>query len=507
MRPSTKYELSEADFIRFSGLVHTASGLVIPPVRRKDLEEAVWAAMEEESICHPDVFYDLLTSSRANGDRLERLAARLTVGETHFFRNKAQFQALENHILPELIARNRETRRLRIWSAGCASGEEPYSLAILLHRLLPDLAQWNILLLATDINRQSLEKAQRGLYGSWSFREVPPGIQETYFTPVDRRFELSPAIRKMVTFAYLNLIEDRYPSLSTNTQSMDLIFCRNVLIYFNEASNRLIVERLYHSLRDGGWLIVGHTEPSQTIYARFKTCNFPGTTLYQKPLPGEDRETIDSPSLRHLPPALPVVPARAAIAPVRAARPKAVPATRPALPETSPADVPREIETAQAWIEAGQTEQAFTILAEQHQKQPDDPWPPFYLARICADRLELQAAEDWIRIVLAKDPLMASAHYLYGMILQEGGRLQESLKALRASVYADAGFIMGHYALGGLYLQLSQPKRALKSFRNVENLLQDQPDTVLIPEGDGLTAGRLMEFVETQKGLLKQWHI
>src|SRR5205085_1716639 len=129
----------------------------------------------------------------------------------------------------------RKVQRLRVWSAGCATGEEAYSLAILLEELLPDLAFWDVQILATDINRRSLARAQVGVYSPWSFREVPEGIQARYFTVQGRNFEVLPRIRERVSFAYLNLVEDNYPSLLNHTHDLDLILFRNVLIYFGEA--------------------------------------------------------------------------------------------------------------------------------------------------------------------------------------------------------------------------------------------------------------------------------
>src|SRR5262249_24082640 len=159
-----------------------------------------------------DALYAQLASAEGR-PALDELLEALTIGETHFFRNRAQFAALESHILPELIARRRDTRQLRVWSAGCASGEEPYSLAIAIERQLPDVADWQVLILATDINRQALEKARRGVYGAWSFREVPPEVQASYFIPRGREFEIVPRVRERVTFAYLNLAAEGYPSL------------------------------------------------------------------------------------------------------------------------------------------------------------------------------------------------------------------------------------------------------------------------------------------------------
>ncbi len=144
------------------------------------------------------------------------------------------FEALEDRILPELIrSRSVGNRRLRIWSAGCATGEEPYSIAIALRRALPVPEDWRITILATDINPHILRKASAGVYGEWSFRNAPPWLKGTWFRPKkDGKLEILPEIRKMVSFAYLNLAEDIFPSPVNNTNAMDLIFCRNVLMYF-----------------------------------------------------------------------------------------------------------------------------------------------------------------------------------------------------------------------------------------------------------------------------------
>jgi len=152
-----------------------------------------------------------------------------TIGETYFFRNAAQFQALRDQVLPELIARRRANgfKQIRVWSAGCATGEEPYSLAILLGELLPDLADWSITILATDINQEFLERARQGVYRASAFRnETPDDLRDRYFKPVEGGWQLDPAIRRMVTFGHLNLVSDDYPSFETNTTGLDLIVCR-----------------------------------------------------------------------------------------------------------------------------------------------------------------------------------------------------------------------------------------------------------------------------------------
>jgi chemotaxis protein methyltransferase CheR len=205
------------------------------------------------------------------------------VGETYFFRDKQSFDAIEQHVLPALL-RARETgeRRLRIWSAGCCTGEEPYSIAMLLDRLLPSAETWHITLLATDINPAFLRKAAEGEYGEWSFRSTPDWIRDRYFHPRrGGRFKLDDQIRKRVTFSYLNLADDAYPSLTSNTNAMDIIFCRNVLMYFDAKHARTVVENLRRALVDGGWLIVSPAETSSALFSSFTTVEFEGAILYR----------------------------------------------------------------------------------------------------------------------------------------------------------------------------------------------------------------------------------
>jgi chemotaxis protein methyltransferase CheR len=509
--PVLRHDLSDADYLRFSALVHARSGLEIPLVRRPDLERAVVQAMAELSISSPEALFNHLRCGETSNATLETLIARVTVGETHFFRNRPQFEALEWQVLPKIIEKRRPIRQLRLWSAGCATGEEPYSLSILLMRLLPDIADWNILILATDINRLALEKAQRGLYSSWSFREVPYGIQENYFTHQGKdSFEIKPAVRNRVTFAYLNLVEDNYPSILTNTQAMDLILCRNVLIYFDEITNRKVVERFHASLDETGWLVVGHAEPSQAVFHQFSVRNFPGAILYQKPevenpAPGAPLSVEPAPfrfDFNPLPesPPIPVLPARPVMSPPApvAAGPGHPVGHLHKLPPPPP-----EIQSAMALYEAGRLDQALQQLTAQAQANPNAIWPPYLIAKLYANRREFKNAEPWIDRVLVLEPLMAPAHYLRGLILQELGRLDQSLTAFRACVYADPQFLLGHFSLARLLGRLGQSTRALKTLQNLEELLTGQKREALVPDGDGLTIGRLAEFVSAQKELLK----
>ena len=491
-------KLAENLFLQYANLLREKCGLEVTPTRRSDLERVVADLTVRSALASPGELYQLLAGQAGDGGLLEELITLLTIGETHFFRNLPQFEALQNVILPELIEKRRGLMRLRLWSAGCASGEEAYSLAILLRLLLPDLARWDILILATDINRASLEKAVLGEYRPWSFREIPPDLKSAFFVPNGEGFAVSPKVRRMVTFRYLNLVEDSYPSLLNDTVGLDLIVCRNVLIYFNEDVNRLVARRFHESLAEDGWLVVGHAEPSQDIFRQFAVRNFPGTVVYQKSakverLPAFSRLVLPAPLPRPLAP-----PTKR---PVSAAPVPEKPPARHFLKHL-PVPIPAEIQSALGLFEAGQSAEAIDQLLRLAGANPANPWPPYELARLHANLMEPEAAEAWIDALLRHEPLLAAAHYLRGLILQETGRLDASLQSFRACVYADHEFALGHFAMAGLMARLGQPRRALKAFENVESLLAGRDPSEILPDEDHLTVGRLLEMTTAQKELL-----
>lgn len=276
--------LSKTLLSQLSQFVAEQMGLHFPKERFRDLERGIGAATREFGFKDTESCIDWLVSSRLQKAQIEMLASHLTVGETYFFRDTKTFEVLETHILPELIeSRRRNAQRVRIWSAACATGEEPYSIAISLARAIPDLRNWQVTILATDINPRFLEKASNGVYGKWSFRDAPSWLQKQYFKKTEQgRFEISPHIKKMVKFSYLNLPEDTYPSLVNDTNAMDIIFCRNVLMYFTEQQARKVVHRLYRSVLDGGWLITSPSEASHMLFSQFVTVNSSDIFLYRK---------------------------------------------------------------------------------------------------------------------------------------------------------------------------------------------------------------------------------
>jgi chemotaxis protein methyltransferase CheR len=379
---------------------------------------------------------------------LRRLAARLTIGETHFFRDGAAFEVLERHVLPSLITTRRAegNLRLRLWSAACATGEEAYSLAIQLDRLLGDRADWSVTILATDINAEALEVAQRGLYRDWSFRGTPAWVRERYFRRQrDQMFELDPRIRGMVTFAPLNLAADGYPSVVTNTGAMDLVFCRNVLMYFTRDAQRATVARLQRSLVTGGWLLVSPAEASVELLRPLVPFNHPEVTFYRKDAglaaawAPETNAVVTSDLVASLPERI----------------------TLPAADQAdgSKAEARNHLERARALADLGNLDQARRLCAAALEKNRLDPEPHLLLAAICQERGEIPAALEALRGVLYLAPDLAPAHFLLGSLLLRQGKRRRGRRCIETTVA----------------------------------LLEPLPRDELVPGGDGLTAGRLLE--------------
>jgi chemotaxis protein methyltransferase CheR len=497
--------IPEALLQRLSDYLTARVGLHFAKRNWKELQQKMTAAMTDFGFDRVEEFIESLLSLSPTQNQIEILAGHLTVGETYFFRERKVFEILEQSLLPGLIAARRKTeRRLRFWSAGCCTGEEPYSIAILLHKMLPDLKTWNISILATDITPRFLHKASEGIYGKWSFRDCPQWVQEKYFQRSKKDlFEILPEIKNMVTFAYLNLVEDSYPALSNQTNAMDVIFCRNVLMYFAEEPAKKVVHNLSRSLVDEGWLVISPTESVYIPSPPFAAVRFPDAVLYKKD--GKLRGAKEIPHL--LPPLL----SKEATAP---ARPRVDAALKR---DTAPV---HEIKTvkrseakekeaekalppyvkAQALYEHGRYGEATRELLELVSHDQDTVTVLTLLARTYANQGDLMEARKWCERAIAKDKLVSGLHYLRATILMEQGGAEEAVMSLKRALYLDPDFVLAHFAMGVLNSRRGKLKETEKHFKNVITLLRNCQQEEILPESDGITAGRLGEIV----GLIRQ---
>lgn len=380
----------------------------------------------------------------------QKFIQALTVGETYFFRNRSHVKALSEHVLPEIIQTRRaqNLKQIRIWSAGCATGEESYTLAILLHQLLPDIHDWSISLTATDINLAYLAYAEKGVYTRRSFRnETPPELAEKWFIKNSSQFEIKPQLRQFVTFKPLNLITDVYPSYAYQLANVDMIVCRNVTIYFDQQTTGTVIRRFFNTLTDGGWLLVGHSEPNLEGYRMFSARNLAGAIVYQKQTQPEQQP---------------------AMSPVRPPRPPR-------------ADVPLE-KPRQASRRTGDHKSDAHQLLEQ--------------AQDAANQQNWQQALDLLNLVELSDKFNPKVHYLRGIIYRERGDYPAALLAMRQAIYCDPNFALAHYMLGDIFKQQGQLSGARRHWQIARSFLKSQPPDKILDASNGLTVDMLIDLID-----------
>jgi chemotaxis protein methyltransferase CheR len=483
---------------QLSELIAARTGLHFPPERRADLRRALGEAAGDFGCESGEACADRILSSSLSNEELRKLARHLTIGETYFFRERPGFNALATQVLPPLIHHKRNgDQRLRLWSAACSTGEEAYSLAMLVQQVLPDWKDWNVSILATDINAHFLRKAEAGVYGEWSFRDCPRDLRERFFSPVgDRRYRVRAELRAMVTFAELNLAQGAFPNPGNGTHAMDLILCRNLLIYFTPAHARRLIDNLRHSLVDDGWLIVSPSECSQALFTGFAPVNFPGSILYRKRNPhGLARDPVPAHLADAAPPSahLPAPLTELEVSDMLARGPVA-----PAAQRTNGPDWPRELaaaESAYAQGEYGDTSTRLRALLPVTAEPAAKLRVLALLTRALANQGVLDEAlatsERWI----AADRLDAAAHYLHAMVLQEMGERGRARAALIRAVYLQPEFALAHFALGNHARAEARVAEARRHFDNTARLLADFAADDPVPESEGLTAGRLREII------------
>lgn len=519
-----------------SEFTNTNLGLYFPKERWKTLRRGVRAATPELAEMfgiEADTLLciDRLLKSRPDARQLDVLTAHLTVGETYFLRDKNLFHLMRTKILPEMVsARFGKEKTLRVWSAGCCTGEEPYSVSILIDQVMQSRTHWDISILGTDVNAEFLKKAKSGLYTKWSFRETPEKVKKRYFTKVsDMAYEISPCLKEIVKFSQLNLVEDDFPSPYNHTQSMDIILCRNVLIYFSTEQRKNVVRSFAKSLADDGWLIVSPSETGFVQHSELRSVNYSGAVLFRKvPLekqPGrpetnkwmqkietwggqspsgsnkwmEKIETLGQSqsgtnkwmkkveswkkkSSRPTPPIRRKIETRRTV-------------SKDAAPVPSYKDAVAMYDRGQY----GQAARQLEKMLEPGARIParDKARAMALLAKTLANLGKMDEALKWCRKAVQSDRINPGCHYLLATIYQELGRLDESAESLRRVIFLDSGFIPAHFALGNLARQTGHSEESAKHLKNALSLLSPLDKDEILPHGDGMTAGRLSAIVKS----------
>ena len=274
----TDHELSE---IRM--LIEERTGIHFDESRERFLSTRVREHMHERKYTRVS---ELLRAVRKTNVEYDSFLERMLTQETSFFRYPAVYEAFEKRVLPELHVSKfwKNPRTLRVWSAGCSTGEEPYSIAITIADSLSFADAWNVEILATDVGKQALKHGETGIYSGRSLASVNEKQLATHFSKVENKFHMKPRLKKMISFAPMNLAAPVYVG------RMDLIFCMNVLIYFTEERRRALVQRFYEALEPGGYLFLGHSESISKMPVKFQAIVLGDCILYRKPTMQEQQK-------------------------------------------------------------------------------------------------------------------------------------------------------------------------------------------------------------------------
>ena len=459
-------------------------GLYFPKDQWEDLERGLGLVSADLGFTDVASCALYLASADLSRPQIEVLATRLTIGETYFFREPRSFAALSDTVLPELIKARRAGRRaLNLWSAACCTGEEAYSLAILLDQSIPDIGEWDIHILGTDINPGFLRRAAEARYGEWSFRGVDPVIRDRYFRKQpNNTYQVVERIRSMVSFSFHNLVETVPPFVGPSRSVPDIILCRNVLMYFSPEQAKAVVGSLYHVLEPGGWLVPSAVDGAPPSFAPFTFITVEGATLYRKCVAATP---VEQPPW--------IEPGPVASWDVQA--PPGDPAPLPIefeLPEVAPAKpIAADLEAASSFYAQGRYGEAAAILLRHLAVVPDDLAAMLMIARTYANQGRFADAGNWGRRLLKLDRLRAPNHYLLAMICQECGDLGAAAASLQRALFLDPNFVMAHFASANLARLEGRARDARKHYQNTLALLDSMTPDEILPESEGLTVGRL----------------
>lgn len=272
--------------LKIRDLIYTAAGIYQPTDRMFSLKERCQRRFEPTGVSNAQEYFTYLTTRADRDSELRSLLNEITVGETCLFRGPAQLEAIRKVILPEITSDKKMSlpRKIKIWSAGCSTGEEPYTYAMLfMEEFAAKYPGWSFEIVATDLNERSIEKAKAGLYGDYAIRNTPKEYLQKYFEPAGQQMQVKPEVKAKINFTRLNLADD---SKMLFMKGMDIISCCNVLIYFDGVSKRRVINHFYSNLNWGGYFFLGLSESLFGVQNDFRLVHFTQATAYHKVRPG-----------------------------------------------------------------------------------------------------------------------------------------------------------------------------------------------------------------------------
>jgi Methylase of chemotaxis methyl-accepting proteins len=450
-----------------NNFIEAKFGLNFPEERFNNLIRGLSNASKQKNI-DIEKYINMIFLNKLSEEELINLATWLTIGETYFFRDNKLFQIIREKILPDIInSRKYSNRSLNIWSAACSSGEEAYSIAILIKELIPDYKNWNIKIIATDINQNSLNKAKKAIYSEWSFRGVDLNFKNNYFDRVDDiYYRLKDDVINLVKFNTLNLADDTYVLDNEPINNVDIIFCRNVLMYFSKEQAHKIINRFYNIIKNEGWLIGAPTENLYFNDTSFIPINMDGVFLYNK-------DTKESSIVKKFDNNIKIT--------------------------NTSIEKEMEINYHKREMEKDTIVKNLIVSSEETNipvKEKTDLDEFEAKCRSLANEGNLGDALEWCKKAINKYKMNPVYYHLLANIQQELENFNDAISSLKKAIYLNSDFIMAYFDLGNLNLKQEKYKEASKNFRNVHTLLDNLNEKDIIPYSDEMTVGMLKQIID-----------
>jgi chemotaxis protein methyltransferase CheR len=488
-------------------------GIKIRQVEQESLVQKIELRMKALQIVAPEQYYQLLSLPGTASEReWQHLAELLTNNESYFFRDREQLNLLKNQIFPQLIKQKRQQGNLslRIWSAGCSTGQEPYSLAIMLKELLLDINAWKLSIFGTDIDLTALNQARAGIYSEWSFRDTEPRIKQQYFEPLARNYQIERSIRQMVTWQKLNLLSDQFPQLFSNLGEIDLIVCRNVFIYFGSTTIGKILSKFYNALQPDGYLLVGHSELTGQNLSRFQAQIFPQSLIYQRRKSSDlTRQNNDLPLTTKRQPVfqaneLPVNPQPSvALTLQQQVKPPLIPQllkinlASAAQAMSAKEDAQKLLQQAKHLWQQKQSNLAIKKAEQALAIQPDDLSACCLLGKIYLEQNQLDLAIAMSDRALAIDSLNLAVNYLLAEIALSQDDDAVAKTIFKKILYLDPESIKAAIELNRIYQQAGDRPRANKMEQQAMKILQKLPHSQILPTCNNLSVAELIFQLKT----------
>ncbi|MEI8084759.1 MAG: protein-glutamate O-methyltransferase CheR [Paludibacter sp.] len=465
-------------------------GLDFQPNQWVDMERRTMAAATDLKIdASIPGLLEWLSKPTFTNIELNTLSGHLTVNETYFFREMTALELFTHDIIPSIIKERRgKNEKIKIWSAGCSSGEEPYTLAIILNEHFPELKDWEITILATDISPNAIQKALHGEYTEWSFRNTDYHLKNKYFSPSGKNWKISPKIKKMVSFSYLNLSKNSYPSSATNTEQVDVIFCRNVMMYFTPQVINEVSARFKKSIVENGWFITSQVELNDEYFSNFERVNYLNGIFYRKT--NKPKEIVKA--------RLDLQPSNNYTRIIKEKQKKQLEPAEKNITVTKPTEIFYSTKTdPESYFQKGEYKDCIDSCLFSIAQGGLNNKVFTVLIKSYANLGLFQSGQKVMSQIENSKAVTAEMYYIYASLLNEQNDLKQTEQHLKKAIYLNHNHILSHLMLGDIFLKTDKRTLATKHYENIIRIVSQLNDNEIVPDSDGLTVGRIKELTES----------